>query len=169
MSGKTMFRSWCKSRLGMMIEILVGSPTRENATYSWPCAKIGDETYMPRRCIVCDWLLCMVIPNAGLKGNWRRINLMSECLPSWSPIRGMKTVFPTWLFPVMIFATTQCGLSCVIVRRVPLARPVVGLRLRMRMIGEPILTSSLWKGKPAKVHVFMNDYIKLFVWCVYYV
>lgn len=72
---------------------LDGLPTREHATYNWPCEKHGFSRSNPQMDIVWPCDLLIVIANAKRIGNCRRLNGMGES-EGIIGIRGRRTTSP---------------------------------------------------------------------------
>ncbi|MEE6488268.1 hypothetical protein FKM82_015173 [Ascaphus truei] len=87
----------------------------------------------------------MVIPNASLTGNCRRLKLKGMSV-GMSGMRGMKTSSPV-AFPVNIVASMRLDMKDLMQSLVPLQRLGV-LRLRSSMMGDPSLSRRRCVGIP---------------------
>ena len=122
----TTFRAMCTPLvLATAKRMCEGCPTREAATYSWPCAKHWLRKNTPIRPSVCPCALLMVMAKDTRTGNCCRDHLNGNS-PSGAlrRIRGILTMLPACA-PVRICAyRTRKSFTSRTSRRVPLQSPL---------------------------------------------
>lgn len=139
---------------GVKTNKLFGVPTREQATYNWPCEKHEFSKIKPA--IVNDWpcALLMVIAKARRKGNWSRLNWNGKSLEIIG-IRGISTSSPLNL-PPMIVASIKFGEQFLMVNLVPLHN-FGAFKLRIRITSDPTFNVSTCGGIPGGSNEFKNS------------
>ena len=122
--------------------------TLDNATYNWPCVKMGSIKNNPTFESDWHWLLFMVIAKHIASGNCRRwkVNdiLLSEGV---NDILGINVRVPI-LLPDMISASTTRFPNAKTNNLVPLHKPPFWSIFLSNIIGTQTFNTNLWSGKP---------------------
>ena len=139
---------------GCSIIKLLGEPTREQATYNWPCEKQSLRRSIPANCNDWPWALLIDMAKHSFNGNCNRLKAMGYS-EGVSGIRGIRTCSPL-AQPVIIVAPTVYVFREVTRSLVPL-HSCGGLRFLKRIIGAPTFNLSSCCGIPGTVRLFKTS------------
>ena len=154
-----MFVVWDGDSDGKSTLMLSDAVTRENTTYSCPCANTGMHRLMATQATDCPWEWLMVMANASCTGNCWHFRWIVKSAPQTegdSVILGMKATSPSWSLPKRQTCSTLFDI-CTTVALVPLHRPSLWSRFWSRIIGLPGLSLSFASGKPEAFRELRNS------------